>query len=103
MVYRPSLTSTNNILQNIPADPRNAPLLITGLRERHTALDAVHQARERQALQIHLSGTSHLGKEESFSAEQRILEAAHELDVVVYRCREGDQAAGIHPQGFAHG
>src|SRR6187549_1086635 len=43
-----------------------------------------------------------LCEEEPLAAEERVLDAPDELDVVVDALRHGHEAACIHPQGFAH-
>src|SRR5215213_4407651 len=79
-----SSTSADDILENIAADAGHTSLFTARLREVHAALDAVHQTREGQALQIDLARTGHFGQEQAFAAEQRVLEAAHELDVIIH-------------------
>src|SRR5574341_631468 len=82
-------TPTDDVLQNIAAQASHASLLPARLFERDPALDAVHQAGERQTLQIDLAWSGHLGKEQTFAAKQRVLESAHELDVVIHRGGKG--------------
>ena len=92
---------TDDILENISTDASYAFLLPTGLRERNPTLDPIHQAREGQALQIDLAWSGQLGKEQTFTAKEGVLETAYKLDVVIHRGGKGHQAAGIHSQHLA--
>lgn len=51
-------------------------------------------------MQPHLAGAAQGGEKQTFTAEEHALEVAGPLDVVVDGRFEGDQAAGVDPQGF---
>ena len=63
--------------------------------------DAIGQSRERQRLEPDPAWPGHRREEQSFAAEQRRLDAADELDVVVDGRIEGDQTAGIDADDLA--
>src|SRR5262249_27409396 len=56
---------------------------------------------ERHALHDHASGAAQRRKEKSFAAEERGLDSADELDVVVDCVIESDDRAGVDLQRFA--
>ena len=59
------------------------------------------QLLERHALHDHAARACHRSEEQSFAAEDRGLDAAHELDVVLHGFVEGDDAARVHLELFA--
>src|SRR5688500_7744865 len=67
-------------------------------RLRRGLVDAVGQAAQRQRLQPDVAGAGQRGEEEPLAAEERRLDLADELDVVVHGRLQGDETAGVHPQ-----
>lgn len=65
--------------------------------------DAVGEARERQGLEPDGAGAGEFGVEEALAAEELILDALDELDVVVDAGFEADEAAGVDAEGLAGG
>src|SRR5206468_12444820 len=86
--------SINQVSQ--PSEYRSFFLSPSGLRRR--LVEPIGQPAERQRLQPHLAGTAQGREEQSFSAEERRLHAAHELDVVVDRRLQRDQATRVNAQ-----
>ena len=62
---------------------------------RHGGDDAVGQPAERKRLQPDPAGAAQRGEEQSFAAEQRRLDLADVLNVVVDRRLKRDDAAGV--------
>jgi hypothetical protein len=65
--------------------------------------DAAGQAAQGQGLKPDAAGTTQGGEEEPFAAEERALDFAHVLDVVIDAGLEGHDAAGIDADDFAGG
>src|SRR5216684_8747455 len=65
--------------------------------------EAIGQPAEGERLQDYVAGAGECRVEESFAAEQRVREAADELDVVVDRLGHRDDAAGIDAKLLARG
>ena len=59
--------------------------------------------RERQRLEPHLARAAQRREEQALAAEQRGLDAAHHLDVVVHARLHRHDAAGVHAQRLAGG
>ena len=95
------LSSAKDISQDLPTHTGHA-LALAGL-ELGGGQDAVGDARERQALQEDLTGAGESRQEEAFAAEERVGEAADELDVVVDVGVKCHQAARVDAQGLACG
>src|SRR5688572_581074 len=67
---------------------------------RRGLVDAVRHAAERQRLQPDLARTGQAGEEDPFTAEERRLHLADELDVVVDAWLQRHQTAGVDAQRF---
>src|SRR5262249_44949605 len=61
-------------------------------RARGGLVDAIGEPAERQRLQPHAAGAGERREEDPLAAEERGLDLAYELDVVVHRRLERDQA-----------
>src|SRR5262249_220221 len=64
-------------------------------------VDAIGEAAQGQRLQPHAAGAGERREEDALAAEERGLDLAHELDVVVHRGLERDQAPRVHAQRLA--
>src|SRR5262249_19547422 len=61
----------------------------------------IRETRKRQRLHPDAAGTGHRRKEQPFSAEERRLDPADELDVVADGGIERHEAAGVHAQALS--
>src|SRR5205809_3249653 len=68
---------------------------------RSSGHNAAGKPAKRQGLKPNTAGTAKGSEEQAFTAEQRRLDFADELNVVVHRRLESDNAAGIDTQQFA--
>ncbi len=95
--------AADDILEQITTQTRDAFALALGAAAGNAAgLDhAIGQTAEGQGLQEHLARPLQQGEEQAFAAEERVLEAADELDVVVHALLESHQATRINAQALA--
>src|SRR5688500_6636346 len=63
--------------------------------------DPAGQSRERHRLQDRFARAAQGGEEQSFAAEQRVLESADEFDVIGHGLFEGHDTAGVNLQYVA--
>src|SRR4051812_36032331 len=97
------LPAIDQIAEAANAVEDRALFLAPALALRGRGVDAVRHAAERQGLQPDASGALQRREEDAFPAEQRRLDPADELDVVVDAWLQRDQATGIDAQRFAGG
>src|SRR5687768_11183894 len=94
-----SLIALGRIPQQPPQSSQHAPLVLPA--SRRIRQDSPRQSRERQRLEPDRPRAGDGGEEESLAAEERVLDAAGHLDVVLHTGLERDDAAGVDAERLA--
>src|SRR5688500_8981150 len=94
------LAAVDQVTEPADAIEDRAFLQPSALRLRRGGVDAIGHAAERQRLQPDAARPLQRGEEDAFAAEQRRLDAADELDVVVHARLQRHQTAGVDAQRF---